>query len=119
MPSMSATSRRRRSVRRTSPMTGLLDWTPPQLTKLTETVPEGDQWAHEIKLDGYRMHGRLDHRRVKLLTRTGLDWADKYPTMVKALRPSALNKRTSTASFALLTRGCPRSCVSVPVVTTI
>ena len=57
---MPAASRRRRSVRRTGPITGLPDWIPPQLTKLTETVPEGDQWAHEIKVDGYRMHGRLD-----------------------------------------------------------
>ena len=77
--------RRRRSVRRTGPITGLPGWIPPQLTKLAETVPDGDQWAHEIKLDGYRMHGRLDRGQVKLLTRTGLDWAEKYPTTVKAL----------------------------------
>jgi DNA ligase D-like protein (predicted ligase) len=70
---------------RTGPITGLPDWIPPQLTKLTETVPDDDQWAHEIKLDGYRMHGRLDHGQVKLLTRTGLDWAEKYPATVKAL----------------------------------
>ena len=83
---MPASSRRRRSVRRTGPITGLPDWIVPQLAKLAETVPEGDQWAHEIKLDGYRMHGRLDRGQVKLLTRTGLDWSEKYPTTVKALK---------------------------------
>ncbi len=31
------------------------------------------------------MHGCLDRGQVKLLTRTGLDWTDKYPTTVKAL----------------------------------
>jgi ATP-dependent DNA ligase len=72
-------------VRRTGPITGLPDWIPPQLTKLTETVPEGDQWAHEIKLDGYRMHGRLDRGQVQLLTRTRLDWRENYPATVKAL----------------------------------
>ena len=85
MPSMTTSPRQRRSVRRTGPITGLPDWIPPQLTKLAETVPDGDHWAHEIKLDGYRMHGRLDRGEVKLLTRTGLDWAEKYPATVKAL----------------------------------
>jgi bifunctional non-homologous end joining protein LigD len=73
-------------VRYTGPITGLPTWIPPQLTKLAETVPEGDRWAHEIKLDGYRMHGRLDRGQVKLLTRTGLDWTEKYPTTVNALK---------------------------------
>jgi bifunctional non-homologous end joining protein LigD len=86
MPSMPSASRRRRSVRRTDPITGLPDWIPPQLTKLTETAPEGEQWAHEIKLDGYRMHGRLDRGQIKLLTRTGLDWCKKYSTTMKALK---------------------------------
>jgi hypothetical protein len=33
--------------------------------------PQGMEWLHEIKLDGYRMHARLDRGRVSLLTRTG------------------------------------------------
>jgi bifunctional non-homologous end joining protein LigD len=32
----------------------------PQLTELVDAAPEGDQWLHEIKFDGYRMHARLD-----------------------------------------------------------
>jgi ATP-dependent DNA ligase len=36
-------------------------------------APEGDDWLHEIKFDGYRMHARLDRGAVKLPTRTGLD----------------------------------------------
>jgi ATP-dependent DNA ligase len=27
---------------------------------LVNTAPDGDQWLHEIKYDGYRMHARLD-----------------------------------------------------------
>ena len=45
----------------------------PQLTQLVDAAPEGDQWLHDIKYDGYRMHARLDRGAVKLLTRTGLD----------------------------------------------
>ena len=40
---------------------------------------------HEIKLDGYRMAARIDNGRVQLLTRTGLDWTDKYPSATAAL----------------------------------
>ena len=51
----------------------LPQWVRPQLTQLVDAAPEGDQWLHEIKYDGYRMHARLDRGAVKLLTRTGLD----------------------------------------------
>jgi len=47
--------------------------------------PQGPEWLHEIKYDGYRMHARLDHGRVSLLTRTGLDWTHKYPSIAAAL----------------------------------
>jgi DNA ligase D-like protein (predicted ligase) len=63
----------------------LPDWIPPQLTQLVDAAPDGDQWLHEIKYDGYRMHARLDRGAVKLLTRTGLDWTHKYPAIAKAV----------------------------------
>jgi bifunctional non-homologous end joining protein LigD len=52
---------------------------------LAETAPEGGEWAHELKWDGYRMHARIDGGSVRLLTRTGLDWTDKYAAIVGAL----------------------------------
>ena len=64
----------------------LPDFVPPQLTALTASAPEGGDWAHELKWDGYRMHARIDAEDVRLLTRTGLDWTEKYPAMVDALR---------------------------------
>jgi DNA ligase D-like protein (predicted ligase) len=63
----------------------LPEWVAPQLTHLVEAAPDGDQWLHEIKYDGYRMHARLDRGAVKLLTRTGLDWTHKYPAIAKAV----------------------------------
>jgi bifunctional non-homologous end joining protein LigD len=63
----------------------LPDWVKPQLTKLVAEPPEGSDWLHEIKFDGYRMHARLDRGTVRLLTRTGLDWTDKYPAIAAAV----------------------------------
>ena len=60
-------------------------WIPPQLCQLVEIAPSGPQWLHEIKLDGFRMSARTERGRVQLLTRTGLDWSDKYPRVTAAL----------------------------------
>jgi DNA ligase D-like protein (predicted ligase) len=57
----------------------------PQLSKLVEKAPEGPDWLHEVKLDGYRMHARLDARRVQILTRRGNDWTEKYPAIAKSI----------------------------------
>src|SRR5918993_3122873 len=61
-------------------------WIKPQLTRLVEEAPSGDGWCHEIKLDGYRMHARVDGKDIKLLTRTGLDWSHRYRCTIESLR---------------------------------
>jgi bifunctional non-homologous end joining protein LigD len=65
--------------------TALPAWIKPQLTKLVHQPPDGSEWIHEIKFDGYRMHARLDRGAVRLLTRTGLDWTHKYPATASAV----------------------------------
>src|SRR5271170_4401080 len=67
------------------PRAALLEWIRPQLTQLVTAAPDGDQWLHEIKYDGFRMHARLDHGEVRLLTRNGLDWTGKYPQIAAAI----------------------------------
>jgi len=57
----------------------------PQLTKLATVPPKGAHWVHELKLDGYRLHARIAHGAVTLLTRTGLDWTARYPAIAAAL----------------------------------
>jgi DNA ligase D-like protein (predicted ligase) len=59
-------------------------WIKPQLAKLIEKAPDGPDWLHELKLDGYRMHARLD-AGVQILTRRGNDWTEKYPAIAKAI----------------------------------
>jgi DNA ligase D-like protein (predicted ligase) len=60
-------------------------WVKPQLAKLVEKAPDGPEWLHEIKFDGYRMHARLDAGRVQILTRRGNDSTEKYLAMAKAI----------------------------------
>jgi ATP-dependent DNA ligase len=75
--------------RRPQPSAGQLiqppKWIKPQLTRLVEEAPTGDDWLHEVKYDGYRMHARLEGGRAQQLTRTGLDWSHRYRATVQAL----------------------------------
>ena len=57
----------RRRVKPASPPV----WIKPQLAALAEKAPDGPDWLHEIKFDGYRMHARLDAGRAQILTRRG------------------------------------------------
>src|ERR1700722_16920850 len=63
----------------------------PQLSQPVGKPPSGLSGC--MKLDGYRMAARIDNGRVQLLTRTGLDWTDKYPSAIAALLK--LNVRTA------------------------
>lgn len=65
----------------------LPDFIPPMLASLATTAPKGDRWLHEIKFDGYRLQARIAARQVRLLTRSGLDWTDRFgPAVPGALR---------------------------------
>jgi bifunctional non-homologous end joining protein LigD len=58
-------------------------------------VPDGADWLHEIKHNGYRLIVVRDGARVRLFTRNGHDWTSRYPLIVEA----ALKNRTK--SFVL------------------
>jgi bifunctional non-homologous end joining protein LigD len=55
-------------------------------------VPTGPDWIHEIKHDGYRLIVQRQDKRVRLFTRNGHDWTDRYPLIVEA----ALKNRSSS-----------------------
>jgi bifunctional non-homologous end joining protein LigD len=46
--------------------------------------PSGPDWVHEIKHDGYRLIVRSQGETVRLFTRRGYDWTDRYPAIARA-----------------------------------
>ena len=50
----------------------------PMLATLGQEPPAGDAWAHEVKLDGFRVLARLDDGDVSLWSRNGLDVGDRF-----------------------------------------
>ncbi len=63
----------------------LPDFVPPSLATLHDAAPSGPAWLHEIKFDGYRIEARLDHGKVKLLTRKELDWTHRFKRVANAV----------------------------------
>ena len=57
----------------------------PQLATLAKEPPEGDEWVHELKFDGYRMLCHLSRGRVRFWSRNRKDWTAKFPNLVKAV----------------------------------
>jgi bifunctional non-homologous end joining protein LigD len=56
---------------------------PLQLATLVDAVPVGNDWFHEIKYDGYRAEIVAAGGAVRVYTRNGLDWTDKFAPLVR------------------------------------
>ena len=54
----------------------------PQLATLVDTVPTGEDWLFEMKYDGYRSIAAIAGDKVKLYTRNGHDWTEKFSVLV-------------------------------------
>ena len=57
----------------------------PQLAMLVDHAPEGDEWVHEIKLDGYRILAYLDDGNATLRTRKHNDWTRRFPELAESV----------------------------------
>lgn len=57
----------------------------PQLAMLVAAAPQGDQWLHEMKFDGYRILARIQNGKVILLTRNGHDWTHRFSAIATEL----------------------------------
>src|SRR5438874_7045687 len=57
----------------------------PMLLLRTDSLPSGEQWLYELKLDGYRAIGFKRNGEVSLRSRNDNDFNERYPAVVKAL----------------------------------
>src|SRR6476660_3541713 len=65
-------------------VTSRLRFIEPQLASSVEKPPEGKHWIHEIKHDGYRSQVVIERGQVRVFSRNGHDWSDRYPSIVRA-----------------------------------
>lgn len=57
----------------------------PMLLLRTESLPSGDQWLYELKLDGYRAIAFKQQRTAQLRSRNDNDFTLRYPAIARAL----------------------------------
>ncbi len=57
----------------------------PQLATLVQNPPEGDEWLHEIKYDGFRAIAYLDRGEIHLVSRNGLSFDQRFESVRRAL----------------------------------
>ena len=55
------------------------------LARLVEAPPSGQDWLHEIKIDGYRWLVHLGEGGPVIRTRNGLDWTSRFASLIPAL----------------------------------
>nr|WP_155755932.1 ATP-dependent DNA ligase [Rhizobium leguminosarum] len=58
----------------------------PCLALLKPKPPKGSQWAFEVKWDGYRLAVHIEPSGVRILTRGGHDWTDRFPAIAAEAR---------------------------------
>ncbi|WP_439375341.1 ATP-dependent DNA ligase [Bradyrhizobium sp. DASA03120] len=51
-----------------------------------KAVPDGPDWIHEIKFDGFRLRVERAGEAVRLFSRNGADWTGRYPRIVETAR---------------------------------
>jgi bifunctional non-homologous end joining protein LigD len=56
----------------------------PQLASPVDQPPEGKHWIHEVKHDGYRSQVVIERGQVRVFSRNGHDWSDRYAGIVRA-----------------------------------
>jgi bifunctional non-homologous end joining protein LigD len=57
----------------------------PCLALLTAKPPVGDEWAYEVKWDGYRLAVYIEPGgKIRIITRGGHDWTHRFPTVAAA-----------------------------------
>ncbi|MBB4478455.1 non-homologous end-joining DNA ligase [Rhizobium etli] len=65
------------------PMPARID---PCLALLKPRPPKGPQWAFEVKWDGYRLAVHIEPSGVRIITRGGHDWTDRFPAILAAAK---------------------------------
>ena len=61
-----------------------LDFIEPMQPTLVDEPPQGEDWVHELKLDGYRSQVVLEAGKARVFTWRGHDWTDKYWPIARA-----------------------------------
>jgi bifunctional non-homologous end joining protein LigD len=58
----------------------------PQLATLVDQAPEGIEWIHEIKWDGYRILAYLNNKSIRLMSRNNKEWTTSFANIAALIK---------------------------------
>lgn len=74
----------------------------PQLATLVEKPPQGDEWLHEIKFDGYRIIAFKNGKSIKLMSRNNIDWTKNFNNIVAEMKKLSIKQVIFDGEIVLL-----------------
>ena len=89
-------------------MPTVLRFIEPCLPSPADRPPSGSNWIYEIKHDGYRLMARRDSVGIRLITRRGNDWSDRFPLVVEAVNHLKVRSCLIDGEVVLLRRARAR-----------
>ena len=75
-----------------------------QLATLVDKAPQGREWIHEIKFDGYRLLGFVAGGAARLRTRNGNDWTHEFPSLLSTLQDLKIDSAVLDMEAVILDR---------------
>ena len=77
--------------------------------KLRPAPPTGPDWLHEVKFDGFRIQLHKVGDEVRLFSRNGKDFTDRFPSIPAAVLRLPAERGRSTASSSPVTAKTSRT----------
>jgi bifunctional non-homologous end joining protein LigD len=85
----------------------ILHYIRPMLTTAVDAAFDNKEWLFELKLDGYRAIAEVKNKNTLLYSRNGLSLAEKFPTIIKALKKISVEAILDGEIVALNQNGKP------------
>jgi ATP-dependent DNA ligase len=76
----------------------------PVIPTITKTPPAGPEWVHEIKHDGYRLVARVIGSSLRMYSRRGVSFGERYPRALDGLRRLRASSATIDGEVVVI---CP------------
>jgi bifunctional non-homologous end joining protein LigD len=97
------------ATKRSTPETLLRRVFPPMLATLTDTPPAGENWAYELKYDGFRAVCAIVDGSIAMWSRNELDLAPRFPAVAAALSKLNVKEVVIDGEIVVLDeQGAPR-----------
>ena len=77
----------------------------PELCKARDTPPNGSDWLHEVKWDGYRIVAVVVDGKVRFWSRNAIEWTHKLPELAAAIATLQLDRAQLDGEMIVLRNG--------------